>query len=271
MKTLRPAVICILAFVGIGMSAATLGFAQNTIPPRALLVADHLRGQTFEELVPGLLALKTRASNGVEIIALKIAQPEYQFLVTKQADKSGEWVDDMGKRESGLVAFNGGFFSINKKGQKYSVGLLAKDNVRYSAAWKKSGGFLSFQQGNIDIVPTLGNVVPSGEAVLQSKPVLIEPGGKWAMNTNQAIRKKRMLVCKDGSGDVVLLAVIAGGLSLYEAGWVMRSSDVGGYFGCDSAIAMDGGGSTQIWVKDRPDLSYVGETPVHNGVVIQQQ
>ena len=51
----------------------------------------------------------------------------------------------------------------------------------------------------------------------------------------------------------------------------MREPEMGGFFNCDSAIAMDGGGSTQIWVKGRPDLSYAGNTPVHNAVVIQRR
>jgi exopolysaccharide biosynthesis protein len=244
---------------------------EKNIPPRSLLVAEHLRTLSFKKVVPGIQALKIIASNGVELIALRLKPDGLKFVLALQASAQGEWVSDMGMRHNGQVAFNGGFFSINKKGEKLPVGLLMKNNVLYSSRWKKSGGYLVFREGDISILQTSGNPAPVGDAVLQSKPVLIEPGAKWAMNTNRAVPKKRTMVCVDKAGDVIVVAIISGGLSLYEAGWLMREPEVGGYFGCDGAIAMDGGGSTQIWVKDRPDLSFSGETPVHNGVVIQLQ
>jgi len=252
-------------------NAPAVATQDETPPPRALLVAEQLRAAPFELVSPGLFALRTRTSNGVEIIVLRLNPSGFQFRLIRQATGEGEWVEEFGKRQSAHVAFNGGFFSVDKNGQKLPVGLLAQNNIKYSTAWKRSGGYLVFQKGGISILPTAGNPVPNGESVLQSKPTLIDPGGIWAMNSNKPIAKNRTLVCKDKTGDVIVFAVVGGGLSLFEAGWIMRGSDVGGVFDCDSALAMDGGGSTQIWVKDRPDLSFNGETPVQNGVVIVQQ
>ncbi len=244
---------------------------DEIIPPRALLVANHLRTLSFESVSPGITAIKTVASNGIELIALRIKSTGHKFELIQQSNPQGNRVDEMGKGNDAQIAFNGGFFKINKDGHKVPVGLLAIDDKRYSSAWKKSGGYLIFRGGNISILETAGNPVPVAEEILQSKPVLIEPGGNWAMNTNRAIPKKRTLVCIDDAGDFIVMAIVGGGLSLFEAGWLMRSKRVDGFFGCDSAIAMDGGGSTQIWVKDRPDLSFSGETPIHNGVIIRQQ
>jgi exopolysaccharide biosynthesis protein len=262
--------IFILVIFATGNASVSLA-NQDIIPPRTLLVANHLRTLPYEKVAPGIAAIKTVASNGIELIALRIKPAVHKFELIKQSNPQGNWVEEMGTGHDAQIAFNGGFFKINKKGHKVSVGLLAINEMRYSTAWKKSGGYLIFRDGNVSILETAGNPVPVGEKILQSKPVLIAPGGNWVMNTNRAIPKKRTLVCIDEAGDFVVLAIVGGGLSLFEAGWLMRNKNVGGFFGCDSAIAMDGGGSTQIWVKDRPDLSFGGETPVHNAVIIQQQ
>ena len=264
---LTVCVIAILQVCGVVVSAAQ----NHSAPPRTLLVTNHLKTQKYTEIVRGISVIKTRAPGGVELIALRVEQNNFKFGLVKQRNDWGNWVEDTGKQENALVAFNGGFFSINKEIHRIPVGLLKIDNVKYSSAWKKSGGYLVFKESGLAILPTAGNSVPRDPIVLQSKPTLIEPGGKWAMNTNRAIAKKRTLVCIDENGDTIVLAIVGGGLSLYEAGWLMRGQDIGGFFNCDSALAMDGGGSTQIWVKDRPDLSYTGETPVHNAIIIRQR
>ena len=242
---------------------------QRVVPPRAVMVADHLATQSYRPVAPGISAIKIIASSGVELIALRIKPAGLRFGVIQQNDHQGEWVASMGSRNNALIAFNGGFFRVDDKGHKIPVGLLAIDNTQYSSSWKHSGGYLVFKNGAISIMPAVGAKVPNGDAVLQSRPVLIEPGGKWAMNTNRAIPRKRTIVCLDKNGDAIVVAIVGGGLSLFEAGWLMRGPQVGGYFDCDSAVAMDGGGSTQIWVKDRPDLSFSGETSVQNAVIIQ--
>ena len=232
------------------------------------MVADHLRAESFQTISPGISAIKTITSSGIGLIALRIKPEGLRFRLIKQTNPKGDWVDDLGTQNNAEIAFNGGFFSINKKGHKVPVGLLTIKDRRYSQPWKRSGGYLEFQDGKLTISQTLGRKVPKGENVLQTKPVLIEPGGIWAMNTNKVKLKKRMMVCIDGAGEIIVVAIIGGGLSLFEAGWLMRDEKVGGVFNCDSAIAMDGGGSTQIWIRDRPDLSFGGETPVHNAVII---
>jgi exopolysaccharide biosynthesis protein len=260
--------ICLFAALVAGIGRPVLANADS-IPPRALLVSKHLQNVSFKEVLPGITAIKTIVSNGIALIALRIKPSIFRFSVTKQFNPEGNWVEEMGKEQNANIAFNGGFFKISKKSHKIPVGLLVIEDTKYSSAWKKSGGYLVFRDGNISILQTAGNPVPQADRVLQSKPVLIEPGGTWAMNTNRAIPKKRTLVCIDGEGDFIVVVIVDGGLSLFEAGWLMRGKDVGGFFNCDSAIALDGGRSTQIWVKDRPDLSFGGGTTVQNAVIIQ--
>jgi exopolysaccharide biosynthesis protein len=51
----------------------------------------------------------------------------------------------------------------------------------------------------------------------------------------------------------------------------MRDPAQGGAFSCDSALALDGGGSTQLWVAGREDLAIAGETRVHNALIVQRK
>lgn len=262
------AFIC-LSF-GLVSTTGPMVFAQDeVIPPRALIVSKHLENESYQEVLPGISAIKTIVPNGIVLIALRIKLDDFEFSVAQQLDPEGNWVEEIGEKNNANIAFNGGFFKISKQSHKIPVGLLVIEDTQYSSPWKKSGGYLVFRDGNISILETKGNPVPQADIVLQSKPVLIEPGGNWAMNTNRAIPKNRTLVCIDGQGELIVVAIVEGGLSLFEAGWLMRNKDVGGFFSCDSAIAMDGGRSTQIWVKDRPDLSFGGGTTVQNAVIIQ--
>lgn len=120
-------------------------------------------------------------------------------------------------------------------------------------------------------MPSREDVPDSPATILQSKPLMIEPGGKWAMNTNQALWRPRTLLCTVKNGEAVLLVLSGSGMSLYEAGWLMRKPEEGGYFACDAAIALDGGGSTQLWVEDREDLWVEGETAVHNALLVKRR
>ena len=241
------------------------------MPVRSAQVAEHLLTVKFGDVLPGLSALRTTVPNGVELIVLRLQPDQFKFKIALQNNNKGEMVETMGARHNGVVAINGGFFSINKTREKKSVGFLMIGGKIHSAAWRKSGGYLLIEKELISILPTRDGKIPNGDDILQSKPILIEPGGKWAMNSNRAIAKNRTLVCVDHQGEIIIAAIIKGGLSLYEAGWLMRDTNVGGFFNCDSLIAMDGGGSTQIWVKGRVELSFKGVTNVHNAVIIQQR
>ena len=269
MNILRTILAFLMLAVAILWNDSAIRAQQNLAPLRGKTVAEYLRILSFEDVARGVRAMKGLAPNGVELVALRIDPEKVRFTLVLSDTPLGERVDKLGRLHKGLIAFNGGFFQIDKKGRKLPVGLLKKSDIEYSQAWKKSGGYLVFDNDGISILATSGNPIPKAGEVLQSKPVLIEPNGKWAMNTNRKIRKRRTIVCIGRAGEITIVAIAGSGLSLYEAGWIMRGKNVGGYFDCDSALAMDGGGSTQIWVKDRPDLSFGGITPIHNAIIIR--
>ncbi|MCU0789818.1 MAG: phosphodiester glycosidase family protein, partial [Nitratireductor sp.] len=177
-----------------------------------------------------------------------------------------------GPRAGALIAVNGGFFGERTEGKGlYPVGLLRIGGKIRSPNWRTAGGYILFGEKGVSIAASSAEVPDEPKTILQSKPLMIEPGGKWAMNTNQALWRPRTLLCTLDGGVAVLVVLSGSGMSLYEAGWLMRPAGVGGTFGCDAALALDGGGSTQLWVEGRDDLSVRGETPVHNSLVVRRR
>ena len=261
----------------IGALVAAVVFAQGRSqvaepPPRAVEVAAHLSGQDWRPIAAGLDGLRTRAPNGVEILAFRINPGDYAFSVGLQGDDDGDRVDAIGEREGAALVVNGGFFGIDNTGKKLiPVGLLVQGSRALSKPWTRSGGHLIIEAGSPRIEPT-GRKAPSADGdIIQSKPVMIEPGGRWAMRINRGNLEKRTLVCLLETGEVILLLVTRGGLSLYEAAWLFRSPRRGGVYGCDAALALDGGGSTQVWVDGHPDFDFRGETPVHNALMVERR
>ena len=265
------AVVVVLAIM---LSPAGTVHAQETdeAPQRTSVVREALESAAWEETEEGYFLIQARSESGQSIIAFRIPPDHFTFAITVQSEPKGERVEDFGDRTGALVAINGGFFGEEQKsGNLFPVGLLRVGGRNFSQAWDRAGGIATIEDGRVKLSASSAGVPERAENVLQSKPMLIEPGGKWAMNTNQGHLRPRSLLCVLANGEVVVVVVRGAGMSLYEVGWLMRAPETGGYFGCDAALALDGGGSTQLWVAGHDDLSFRGETPVHNALILRRR
>ena len=245
--------------------------SADETPERTQSVVAALKNAQWEQIEVGFRSLRGQTPDGITVTAFGILPDHFSFHIGLQSDDRGERASDVGYRERAKIAVNAGFFAENDEGYLAPVGYLRVDGQRFSKGWHRSGGYLVVEEEGLQLVPT-GRGVPVGEAdTLQSKPMLIEPGQQWSMRTNAGNLKHRTLLCRMADGEIILFTVTRSGMSLYEAGWVMRSRQEGGFFGCDSALALDGGRSTQVWVEDRPDLSFAGVSPVHNFLLIRRK
>jgi exopolysaccharide biosynthesis protein len=244
----------------------------STPPPRAAEVISTLKFAQWEQLDDGLMLHQAYTALGTRLTALKMSADKFRFSIEQQSSPTGERASSVLERTSGHIAINGGFFGQKNDGSLYPVGQLIDDGVSHSTPWSNVGGYLAIgKEGNPDIIPS-SNGLPAGIGdAVQTKPVLIEAGGLWAMNTNGTELARRSLVCILGDGDILLVVVSGGGLTLYEAGWILRSPKWGGFYDCDRAIAMDGGGSTQLQVRDNSQLDVTGLTPVQNLLVVHKR
>lgn len=245
--------------------------ANDAIPRKTAQLRELLSKSSWETVEPGM-ALIVVVEPGMGVTALAIDPGRFRFAIVAQHGENGETVKAFGEREDAVLAVNGGFFAEEAPGKGLRpVGLLRIGGISRSGAWSKLGGYLLVGNEELTIVPS-SQGVPDGSAdVIQSKPVLIEPGGRWAMNTNLEHLRRRTIVCLRADGEVVIALITGLGMSLFEAGWLMRDMSAGGYFGCDSAIAMDGGGSSQLWFAARPELAIFGDGGVHNALVVRRR
>jgi hypothetical protein len=262
----------VLALASLAMpSAAPSAFSQEVpqAPMRTAELAVAVEAARFEEVEPGLSLLSARSRLGTVLAVFRIDQGQFRFALAVQDNPDGERVDSFVRRSGAVLAVNGGFFGEKefRKGL-YPVGLIRIDGKDLSANWKMTGGYLLFHADRLEIAPSAPKAPVQPAMILQSKPLIIEPGGRWSMNTNQEIARPRTILCTLATGEVLLFVFSGSGLSLYEAGWLLRSKGDGGLFGCDAALAMDGGGSTQLEVAGRADLSVVGETSVQNALLL---
>ncbi len=247
--------------------------AQDAVPLRTTEAVTALAAAQWIELEPGLEVKRASASVSAMITALRIDQSRFRLAATVQDNPDGQTAESFAQDAGAVLAVNGGFFGERTEGKDlYSVGLLRIGGKIRSANWKTTGGYLIFAKDGLAIEPASPEPPARTPDLLQSKPLMIEPGGKWAMNTNNGPPRPRTAVCTfQGETDVLVLVVSGTGLTLYETGWLLRQKQEGGLFGCDAALALDGGGSTQLWVEDRDELAVEGETAVHNALVVKRR
>lgn len=253
------------------MASSTLAHSEDaTTPEDSAAVIRSLSALQWLALEEGLQVIRATTEDGVEVKAFKISPDNFSFSIELQKDQTGSRVKDVAEIAGAVVAVNAGFFASTGT-SLYSVGYLRLNGDVKSKGWNSSGGIVSFRPNGIKLTPTHEGIPGGDFDVIQSKPMLIEPGGKWAMGSNSGLAKPRTILCTLEDGDVILLTVTRFGLTLYEAGWLMRSKEKGGFFGCDAALAFDGGRSTQVWYSGDEKYSSSGISPVHNFFVVRQK
>ena len=240
-------------------------------PVKANEVVNSLNASQWQELENGLSVIRATTADGIVMTAFSISQENFTFSIELQSDKTGSHVKQIGEQEGAVIAANAGFFASTSLGELYSVGYLRLNDQVLSKGWGSSGGVVSFKPDGLELLPTHKGLPVGDFDVIQSKPMLIEPGGVWAMGSNSGFAKPRTILCKLGNGNIILSTVTRFGLTLFEAGWIMRSKEKGGFFGCDAALAFDGGRSTQVYYSGDEKYSSNGISPVHNFFVVRQK
>lgn len=260
-----------LCFVILGFGIGQGSAQSNDTPSKVVPVLNALKQARWETLQAGLDVLKVITPEGLVVTSYRISPRQFSFSVALQSGSSGSRVREIGEREGAVIVTNAGFFAVNTGGQFYSIGYLRLNDKVLSKGWPKAGGTITFEDGALTLKPSHSGIPQNEFDVLQSRPMIIEPNGQWAMGSNSGAVKFRTLLCTLESGEVLLTTITRLGLTLFEAGWLLRSQAENGFFGCDAAIALDGGRSTQVWHSGEPQYSFSGFTPVHNFLVIRQR
>ncbi len=180
-----------------------------------------------------------------------VPAPEHGFSVHRIAPDYG-------------LAVNGGYFDYrNGEGPRTLVptGLVIATGEQVRRYGGGSGVLFDTGRG-IGISWASDRAAWAGaEQALQAGPLLVDPGGRIGINRKNGPRARRSAICVTDSGEVIVV-VVSGGITLYELAGVLAAAPPGGY-GCERAINLDGGPSTQVFgrfgdaVFDVPGLSAV--------------
>ena len=169
------------------------------------------------------------------------------------------------------LAINGGYFRFGKGAGSRRLeptGLVIANGRRLHR--QGGGSAVIFDTGR-----TIGiswakerSAWQNARAALQAGPFIVDPGGRIGINRKRGPRARRSAVCLRPSGEVLVVAV-TGGISLHELARTLAAPPPGGY-GCERAINLDGGTSTQVFARFGNRIFDVpGLTGVVNAVIFE--
>lgn len=152
-----------------------------------------------------------------------------------------QWLVD----EEALAVVNGGFFTEGFE----ATGLTIADGQVHGSTFQGFGGMFSVD-ANGPRLRWLGQQPydPSESLVagLQSFPILVKPDGQGGYSDDNALRARRTVIGRDGSGRILLIVASAGTFTLSELSDFLIDSDLE----LEVALNLDGGGSSGLLLRE---------------------
>lgn len=222
--------------------------------PLPALLADGATAR-WAAIADGLEERRIDADEyGVSIVSWRIDESRAKLSLAPAATAKGETAQEFRERLGAMLAINGGFFDLDIRERLTPTGLLIVGGRElrgfdFGKSRNPLTGILYRRQGKLGIM--WAREYPSGgpfDFAVQTGPLIVDPGGINGIYSNSYDRQNRSAVCLDHAGRPIVLAV-AGGLSLYELGQFLASKEEDGGMGCERAINLDGGPSTQVSVR----------------------
>jgi uncharacterized protein YigE (DUF2233 family) len=182
---------------------------------------------------------------GLQVFAWRLDPAKFAMRVVPQDDLRGTSVADLRADNGATLAVNGGFFDVDREGRLSPSGYLVSQGRKISELRKGAGSAVLFQDGDTIAIGWSKEPESFAQAAdaVQAGPMVVDPGGKNGIFRNDYNRHDRTAVCASDAGIVV--TIVKGGLSLFELGALLSAAETDGGFGCDRAINLDGGPSTQ--------------------------
>ncbi len=190
---------------------------------------------------------------GTAVLAWRYDQSKLGLSLVKSQTSQGETAADMRKRRNAMLAINAGFFDLDMQSRLSPVGMIVVDGQTlnpFDAEKAKNPltGLLFYKDGKIGVIPARDYLGGNGfRSALQTGPLVVDPGGRNGIRQNNYDRQNRSVVCLTADPRPVIIQV-SGGLSLYEVGELLSTGEAEGGLGCERAINLDGGPSSQVSV-----------------------
>jgi len=190
------------------------------------------------------------------------AKVRLDIVIAGKSKPDGTTVDDLARRNKAALVINGGFFSEERK----SIGLLVQSGKTINPIHKTSWWSIFGLKNGTPFIATPKEFVPSADIsmAVQAGPRLVVEGAVPKLKDDFAPRSA-IGITKDNN---VILVVTEGiPISLKELAKRMKNSRFEGGLECPNAMALDGGGSTQLFAKIKKfELSIEGLSYITNGI-----
>lgn len=228
---------------------------QQKIAPKTKLITHHFDEKNLFLANQNISYIEVKNKGNAPLFAIG-----YEVKELKKTDV-------FGKEQQAIAAINGTFFDIKNGG---SVDFIKANGTIINPNKLEKGNKRARHQ-QAAVVITKGKLalkkwdgtdkweenLPE-EDVMLSGPLLVFDQQEQALDTAafNRLRHPRSAIGIKPNGRVILLTVDgrhenSAGLSLFELTKVMR------WLGCTSAINLDGGGSTALWVSTAPENGIV--------------
>jgi exopolysaccharide biosynthesis protein len=177
---------------------------------------------------------------------------------------AGENIHSSSRDDEVLFAVNGGFFDVRPSGRYFATGLLVSKGKELSPLSPHLSGILVVSEGRAQLLSP-SDALPKWSQVdmaVQCRPRLLEPGGALGVHSDDKARAPRTAACIRDGGRTLDFVLVWGrrnpetGPGLYAVSQALRA------FGCDSALNLDGGASTGMYLKGRPSADHFARGPV---------
>ena len=270
-----PAAPRALAVTAIGLWIALSHVFPAPAAAEGLVTAvlEANRRTQWVTLSPGFAMRRLSiAGTGMTVHAWMVDPEHNEIAVVEQTRPEGSTTDEFRAEHKALLAINGGFFEKDGNGVLTPTGLLIVNGERRHPYHKKAGSGALLVAGD-KVTLDWSRSASAGQTwthALQVGPMVVDPGGKNGIRSNDNKRVDRSAVCL-AHGRLIFI-VIDGGMSLFELGGVLSTGDLKGGFGCERALNLDGGPSTQASFENGGQRAEIaGDWPVQNGIVVTRR
>jgi uncharacterized protein YigE (DUF2233 family) len=183
-------------------------------------------------------------------------------IITAADEATGASAAELATQSKALLVINGGFFTPEHR----SIGLLVRDGKQLNPAHNTSWwSIFAIRNGKPAIaMPREFTMGPDVSMAIQAGPRLVIDGAIPKLKESVAARSA-IGITRDGK---VVIAITSGvGISMKELAKRMSASRYEGGLECPNAMALDGGSSSQLYVKVGAfERSLEGLARVTNGV-----
>lgn len=212
-------------------------------------------------------------SYDLAVYAWAVDPNKFRIEAAAQLDDTGSSAQEIGRDRGAFLTVAGGFYQTDAKYRLSPAGMLVVDGLILNGYIAGAGsGMILTKDGSVTIEWARAHADdPDLWSAIQAGPMVVDPGGVNGINTNDYNRLSRLAVGL-ADGHVIFVAVRSEqeGLSLYELGEILSRKKQQGGFGCERALNLSGGPTSQVsFHHGNRNLDIPGLWPLQNALVVK--